>query len=393
MEDKNRFDLEKALRAWREDCASRPGISLEDAKELESDLRERVADLQQQGLNEADAFQEAARQVGSPGVLAREFARENPWAVWHDRLIWMVVAGFAVSVWRFMSYGTISSILSTFGVLLPFHFSTGALVTLAGNLPVLALAVLLATGKIAKLAGRFDYFLQSRQRFAFTGMGLLAVGVLLRVFGPNPLLPPEGLGLTILYLLSLSAWPLVLLSFGVFLIRPISSGESARSRFQMVTVPSAVWRERVCWMSLGGLMLGLWQVVSGLGIRAVFYPGNINKPLNMGPLLLSVLLVVQLSPFIILVLLRQRMRKGKNIAGVGRRRLFIIIPTLLCAWIGLNLWSSYLSVPQGFTLSLPALLTSYLSTFHWFWQFSLAALLLWLAPSRSGQRQHSEFAK
>lgn len=98
MENQNRFDLEQALRAWREDCASRPGISPDNAKELESDLRERAADLLKLGLNEKEAFTGAVRQLGSPAELAREFARENPLAVWRERLFWIVAAGFTVSV-------------------------------------------------------------------------------------------------------------------------------------------------------------------------------------------------------------------------------------------------------------------------------------------------------
>ncbi len=396
MEDKNRFDLEKALRAWREDCASRPGISLEDSRELESDLRERVRDLQKQGLSENEAFQEGARQLGSPGALAREFARENPWAVWQDRLLWMVVAGFAISIWHFMTNGAIVWLFQwysqTFDVSPPFSF--GAWVTLAGNLPVLAIAVLLATGRLEKLRGRLHYLLQSRQRLALVGMGLLVAGVLTRGLGPNPVTPPGGIASTALSLMNLSAWPLLLLSLGVFILEPVSAGEEARLRFQMASVPAAVWRSRVCWMVVGGLVLEFWQTVSLFGIRALFYTGNIAKPFNVSLALMSVNLLLQLSPLILLVLLRQRMRRGKAIPGatlVRRRPLLAILPALLCVWTGLHLWSVYSWMPREFGASWPGLFTHYATTFRWFWPVSLAALLLWLAPNQS-EHQDSEFA-
>jgi len=390
MENKNHFDLEKALLTWREDFASRSGISLEAARELESDLRERVADLQKQGLNENEAFRKALHQVGSPGALAREFARENPWAVWHDRFLWMITAGFAVSIWQIMSYRAISWLLQAFGDSLPFyllfHLSAGVAVTLGANLPLLLIAILLATGRLGKLAGSFHHFLQSRRQLVLTGMGLLVVAVYMMLFGLNEWSP--------LYLITTFVWPLALLSLGIFLFRP-SNAISARSPFQMKTAFAAVWRERVCWMAVGGLIVGFWQIVSSLGIRALFSTRDFNKPFNVG-LVMGLQLLAPLSPAILLLLLGQRVRRGMEMPGetlVRRRPLLAALPVVLSAWAGMQLWPLYSGIPRDRGVTFPDVLTHYLTTFQWLWPVGLALLLLWLAPDRLKQEQDSEFAK
>ncbi len=387
MENQNRFDLEKALRAWREDCASRSCISLEAARELESDLCERVADLQKQGLKDDEAFQEALRQVGSPADLAREFARENPWVVWHDRLLWMVAAGFAFSIWQFISYSAITWFLQTFGVLLPFDLSIGAAVPVGTNLPVLAIAALLASGRLHKLTVRLDYFLQSRRRLALTGLALLVVAILIMALAIEPLYPPS--------LLAALAWPMALLSIALFLFdrSPMPKVQGCDSGWGR---PVAVWRERVCWMAVGALMLGLWQPASGLGLRALLINRLlINRLYNPG-LIVSAQLLVALGPVIPLLLFAQRTRRGKDIpyaTFVRRRPLLALLPAVLLAWTGLQLWSLYLGVPRGRGVFFSDVLNHYVTTFEWLWPVGLAALVLWLAPSHLEQEQDSDFAK
>ena len=142
-------------------------------------------------------------------------------------------------------------------------------------------------------------------------------------------------------------------------------------------------------------MVGFWQTVSGLGIRALFLTGHINEHFNVG-LVLSVQLLVQLSPVILLVILTQRTRRGKDIPGaalVRRRPLLAVLPALLSAWTGLQLWSLYSGIPREHGVSFPNVLTHYVTTFQWLWPVGLAALLLWLAPNRLEQERDSEFAK
>ena len=381
MENQNRFDLEQALRAWRDDCAGRSGISFDNARELESDLRERVAALLKQGLDERDAFSRAVRQVGSLGELAREFARENPLAVWRERLFWIVAAGFAVSVWSLLTGGTLLWCVNTFGALLPF---TGpAWFALGGNLPLLALAVLLATGRLHGAARRRFF---GRRHLAFAGACLLAAGLAVRLFGPYPVTAPESL---LVMLVVLSRWPLLLLVLGISLFRPSRAPESAAPALGPLRLEGVVWRERVFWMAVGALAVGVWRSVTWVSLNALFYTGDINRPFLFGPLLVGSQLLIELSPLMVLgLVLRQRMRAGKDVTAgalVRSRAMFAFIPVVVCAEAALHLWSDYHWKPAGFDISWSSLVANYFTTFRWLWPAGLALLILWLAPKPEPQ--------
>lgn len=383
MENQNRFDLEQALREWREDCASRPGISFDNARELESDLRERVADLLKQGLNEREAFSRAVRQVGSPAELAREFAREHPLAVWRERLFWIVAAGFTASVWSLLAGGVLLWFVNTFCEALP--FSTAAWLTLGGNLPLLVLAVLLATGRVPNVLTRMRFF--GRRHLAFAGTSLLAVGLAVRLFGPYPLTARESL---LVKAVGLSLEPLILLSLGVSLFRPFARPESPESISCPSWVSAVVWRERVFWMATGALAGGLWQAVTVLCMVAtLLHIGDFNtlgKAWFIGSYLL-----LELSPLLVLgLLLRHRMRSGKDVTAgrlVRSRAMFALIPVVVCAWATLTLWSNHYWRPDGVHISWSTNVANYFMTLRWFWPAGLAFLILWLAPR--GQTQTS----
>jgi hypothetical protein len=386
MEHQDRFNLEQALRAWGEDCASRPGISLDNARELESDLRERVADFLKQGLNEREAFSQAVRQVGSPGELAREFARANPLVVWRERLFWIVAAGFGAEVWALLTDGSISWFVNTLSVLLPVPGSAWFMV--GRHLPLLAMAVLLATGRLENVAARIRFF--GRQHLAFAGCGLVAVGVLVRLFGPRSFAAPVPLWAQVMLL---SLWPLVLLFLGVSLFRPVRALESAMSAFASVRLPRVVWRDRVFWMALGALVVGIWQTVSWVGMKALFYTGDMDRPFRVGTVVfLSYFLVIELSPLIVLgLLLRQRMRAGKDVSGeklVRRRALFAFIPTAVCAWTAVHFCSEYFW-QTGLNISWDSIVANYLINFRWLWPAGLALLILWLAPKGDAKLRSS----
>ncbi len=382
MEHQTRFDLEEALRAWKADCAGRPGISFDNARELESDLRDRVADFLKQGLNEKEAFSQAVHQVGSPGELAREFARENPLAVWRERLFWIVAASFAVSVWSLLTGGTISWFVNTLGILFP--LPGPAWFSLAGNLPLLALAALLATGRLENAAARVRFF--GRRHLAFAGGSLLAAGLLMRLFGPYAWTGHVSV-------IGLSLEPLLLLSLGVSLFRPARALESTGSALSPLRLPAQAWRERVFWMAVGGLAVGVWQTVSWLGMKALFYTGDINRPFLFGPLFLGSWLLIELSPLIFLgLLLRQGMRVGKDVmAGrlVRSRGLYAFIPVAVCAWAALHLWSEYFWLRGPLNITFSAVVANYFTTFRWLWPAGLALLILWLAPRRETQTTES----
>lgn len=65
--------LEKSIEMWRKGMPAR--LSEETIDELESHLRDAVAELRQSGLTEEEAFERAVRELGSPSGLAREFEK------------------------------------------------------------------------------------------------------------------------------------------------------------------------------------------------------------------------------------------------------------------------------------------------------------------------------
>src|SRR5687768_1831266 len=65
--------LEKSIEVWRKGMSGR--LSEETIDELESHLREAVAELVQSGLAVEEAFERAAKELGSTSGLAREFEK------------------------------------------------------------------------------------------------------------------------------------------------------------------------------------------------------------------------------------------------------------------------------------------------------------------------------
>ena len=74
-------DLESFLSQWRQTLLAAPNLTAETLDELESHLRERVAQLVHSGLPEAEACQRAAAELGSPETIATEFGKLHalPW--------------------------------------------------------------------------------------------------------------------------------------------------------------------------------------------------------------------------------------------------------------------------------------------------------------------------
>ena len=71
------FDLNAAVRDWREQLTQSPQFRVENLAELESHLRDSVARLQGPELSEEEAFVIATRRVGSVEQLATEFEKVN----------------------------------------------------------------------------------------------------------------------------------------------------------------------------------------------------------------------------------------------------------------------------------------------------------------------------
>ena len=98
VENHTTFDLNAAIRRWRENLAQSPSFRGDDIEELESHLRDSVTQLQSQSLSDEEAFTIATRRVGSGAALTEEFGRINASALWVDRMLWMAIGWASVSI-------------------------------------------------------------------------------------------------------------------------------------------------------------------------------------------------------------------------------------------------------------------------------------------------------
>ncbi|GMV07989.1 MAG: hypothetical protein AMXMBFR53_42640 [Gemmatimonadota bacterium] len=74
--------LEERISEWRSYVRRRQAIGAMDMDELEDHLRSRVAELQQAGLDEEEAFLIGVKRLGELDALSREFAREHSERLW-----------------------------------------------------------------------------------------------------------------------------------------------------------------------------------------------------------------------------------------------------------------------------------------------------------------------
>lgn len=100
MAKQTSFDLNLAIRHWREYLAQSPAFRTENLNELESHLRDSIAALQTGRLSEEEAFVIASRRVGNGQQLETEFAKVNRTATWADRILWMLIG---VQIWKLVS--------------------------------------------------------------------------------------------------------------------------------------------------------------------------------------------------------------------------------------------------------------------------------------------------
>ena len=82
------FDLNEEIRKWRRAILENQTCTNSDLDELESHLRDEMAQLQDSSLSEQEAFWVAAHRLGDTGALAKEFAKVNESFLWRKRCFW-----------------------------------------------------------------------------------------------------------------------------------------------------------------------------------------------------------------------------------------------------------------------------------------------------------------
>ena len=90
METKSPFDLNEAVRQWREASAQSTPIRTDELDELEHHLRDSIGGLRAKQLTDEESFLIARHRLGSKEALDLEFAKANPNRAWQTWLCWML---------------------------------------------------------------------------------------------------------------------------------------------------------------------------------------------------------------------------------------------------------------------------------------------------------------
>jgi hypothetical protein len=79
--------LELEIAEWRSFVGQAPAVDGRDVEELESHLRDQIADLSEAGLADDEAFLIAVKRMGSVDDLSREYAREQRGRLWRQLVV------------------------------------------------------------------------------------------------------------------------------------------------------------------------------------------------------------------------------------------------------------------------------------------------------------------
>jgi hypothetical protein len=187
METPSPFELNLAIRRWRENLAQSTAFQTENLNELESHLRDSIDRLRTPQLSDEEAFLIATRRIGQTRQLESEFGKLNRNTIWLGRALWMLIG---IQVWpifdRLMSglasclfalgWGNVQHSPSAVGDAWPIFFSTLI------QLPALVVAIWL-TWKVVKNSGKFGQWvarkLPERASFAFCCIGISLLSFLL----------------------------------------------------------------------------------------------------------------------------------------------------------------------------------------------------------------------
>ena len=181
METQTRFDLAAAITKWQEELAAQADLTPIVRRELETHLRDTIAEMRGRGLNNEESFWLARRRVGQPQQLNEEFLKSDPTEIWRKRAFLVSLAMLVVPLWiQFSSTLSISIVHIVFGsspmphwanVYMPmwaqrsyYDLPNFALRVLLNLLPIYLLAVS-RKGRKNRMIELMLSFFQSRGRF------------------------------------------------------------------------------------------------------------------------------------------------------------------------------------------------------------------------------------
>jgi hypothetical protein len=160
-------------------------------------------------------------------------------------------------------------------------------------------------------------------------------------------------------------------------------------------------------MAVAGLLTRFWQGLDGLGLTALFYTGDMNRPFVGSPLaLIGFQLLYLLGPVVVAAgLVLRHIRRGRSLpsdVAPARQSMLVLVVLMLCAWAAVSLWGTYLRQPydlQPQDVSLYSqmsgmvswrwgrALMAFASSSQWLWLAGLGVLAVCLAPARRKTRE------
>jgi hypothetical protein len=176
METQTRFDLNAAIQNWRQELAAQPDLTPDARRELETHLRDTVAELQRRRLNDEESFWLARRRIGQPHEVAEEFVKAEPAKTIGKYLFW---AALAIFLNEFL--GSIRGALRVVSRESDFADLLNVLMFVLFITPWI-IGVLMATGRFSSLCSKLDSFIKNRSLFRFTMLMLVLLAVLLDEF-------------------------------------------------------------------------------------------------------------------------------------------------------------------------------------------------------------------
>jgi len=237
MENQTRFDLNAAVEKWRQELAAQPKLASDDRRELETHLRDAIADFQQRGLNDEECFWLARRRAGQPQELGEEFVKANPAKLYRERAFWLAFGLLIYRLWNMLASSLITPLSmrvhpgERYGHLFPdwvsfylpgwlrdlslapmFQYSIDSI----NIVLVLTALIFVARGKLEKLRSVFEVIFNNRLRFVIIAMLSLFVvsGVSNLIFNSlcDEMLRGKFLG-TYFYSAFWSAWIILIVAW------------------------------------------------------------------------------------------------------------------------------------------------------------------------------------
>jgi hypothetical protein len=182
METQTRFDLNTAIVDWQQELAGQPNLTPIVRRELETHLRDTIAELQRRGLNGEESFWLARRRVGRPQQLGEEFSKTDPAKVWRERVFWMTLALLVIALW-----GGSINLLSALTLTAVRLWATGPVVNVFTIFFSSAFQLLfnwgvIVAGAVFLAKGRFDFRGKRWNNFIHSRLRLIIVGGLWMIF-------------------------------------------------------------------------------------------------------------------------------------------------------------------------------------------------------------------